>query len=120
MIVTQRNIALCIIFSMLTCGLYGMYWLACLADDTNRVSNRMNDTSGGLVVLFTILTCNIYHIYWCYKAGEKIDEARRARGMAPKDSGVIYLVLTLFGLSVVAWALLQNELNEMAYVQQRW
>lgn len=114
MYIQQRNIALCIIFSIITCGFYGLYWLACLADDTNKASGRQNDTSGGMVVLFSLLTCNIYHIYWCYKAGEKIDEARVIRGLNRKDSGILYLLLTLFGLSIVSWALLQNELNEMA------
>ncbi|WP_130863546.1 DUF4234 domain-containing protein [Bacilliculturomica massiliensis] len=112
--IIKRNIALCIVFSIITCGIYGLYWLACLADDTNRASSRTNETSGVLVVVFSIITCNIYHIYWCYKAGEKIDEARQMRGLAAKNSGIVYLLLTLFGLSVVSWALLQNELNEIA------
>lgn len=112
--IQNRSIALCIILTIVTCGIYGWYWLYCLANDVNAVSGRTNDTSGGMVVLFTIITCNIYHIYWMYKAGEKIDAARVSRGLPSQNNGLVYLLLSLFGLSVVSWALLQNELNQMA------
>ena len=29
--VEKKNIALCIVFTVLSCGLYGWYWLYCLA-----------------------------------------------------------------------------------------
>ena len=111
--IQKRSIAACIILSLVTCGLYGLYWLACLANDANTVSGRQNDTSGGLVVIFSIITCNIYQIYWMYKAGEKIDTARQMRGLPSQNNGLVYLLLTLFGFSIIAWALLQNELNNM-------
>ena len=112
--VQNRNIAVCIILSIVTCGLYGLYWLACLANDVNTVSGRQGDLSGGMVVLLSIVTCNIYHLYWAYTAGEKIDAARQSRGLPPQNNGLIYPLLSLFGLSVVAWALLQNELNQIS------
>ena len=31
--IQQRNIAVCIILSIVTCGIYGIYWLICLNDD---------------------------------------------------------------------------------------
>lgn len=112
--IQRRNIAVCILLSLVTCGIYGLYWLACLANDTNVASGRTNDTSGGMVVLLSIITCNIYHIYWMYKAGEKIDAARQMRGLPSQNNGLVYLLLTLFGFSIIAWALLQNELNNMS------
>ena len=112
--IQKRNIAVCILLSLVTCGIYGLYWLACLANDTNTASGRSNDTSGGMVVLFSIITCNIYHIYWMYKAGEKIDAARQMRGLPSQNNGLVYLLLTLFGFSIIAWAPLQNELNNMS------
>lgn len=112
--VQNRSIALCIVLTLVTCGIYGWYWLYCLANDVNLVSGRVNDTSGGMVVLFTIITCNIYHIYWMYKAGEKIDCARQMRGMPSQNNGILYLILTLFGFGIIAWALLQSELNNLS------
>ena len=44
--IQKRDIAICIILSLVTCGIYGLYWLSCLADDVNTVSDNPGDTSG--------------------------------------------------------------------------
>lgn len=110
--IQQRNIAVCIILSIVTCGIYGLYWLVCLANDTNTVAGT-EGTSGGMVLLLTIITCNIYGLYWAYKQGEKIDIAKQKKGIPSSNSGVMYLLLCLI-VPVVAWALMQNELNNLA------
>lgn len=111
--IQQRNIAVCIILSIVTCGIYGLYWLVCLTNDTNTAAGTTDGTSGGMVLLLTIVTCNIYSLYWGYKQGEKIDIAKQKKGMPSSDSNVLYLLLCLF-VPVVAWALMQNELNNLA------
>ena len=110
--IQQRNIAVCIILSIVTCGIYGLYWLVCLTNDTNTADGT-EGTSGGMVLLLTIVTCNIYSLYWGYKQGEKIDMAKQKKGMPSSNSTVLYLLLCLF-VPVVAWALMQNELNNLA------
>ena len=112
--IQQRNIAVCIILSIVTCGIYGIYWFICLSNDANTVSNTADGTSGGLAVVLTIITCGIYGWYWAYKQGEKIDNAKVSRGMPSGSSSVVYLILSIFGLAIVAWALMQNELNQLA------
>ena len=110
--IQQRNIAVCIILSIVTCGIYGLYWLVCLTNDTNPAAGT-EGTSGGMVLLLTIVTRNIYSLYWGYKQGEKIDMAKQKKGMPSSNSNVLYLLLCLF-VPVVAWALMQNELNNLA------
>ena len=112
----KRNIALCIVLSIVTCGIYGIYWMIVLANETNVASGHAQDgTSGGIVFLLTLVTCGIYGIYWAYKQGEKINEAKAMRNM-PSDSnaGVLYLILEIFGLGIIGYALMQNELNKMS------
>ena len=48
----QRNIVVCILLSLVTCGIYGIYWMIVLNDETNALSGRQG-TSGGLVFLFS-------------------------------------------------------------------
>ena len=74
--IQQRNIAVCIILSIVTCGIYGIYWFIVLSNDTNTVSNAENSTSGGVAFVLSLITCNIYGLYWAYKQGEKIDKAK--------------------------------------------
>ena len=66
------------------------------------------------VVLLTIVTCGIYGIYWAYKQGEKLDFTKNNRGIPSSNSGVLYLILQIFGFGIIAYALMQNELNKLA------
>ena len=112
--IEKRNIAICIILSIVTFGIYGLIWFVWLTDDTNKVSNDQQGTSGGIALLLTIVTCGIYGIYWAYRQGEKLDNAAMQRGLPKGDKAVLYLILELVGLGIVAWALMQDELNNMS------
>lgn len=113
--ISQRSIPVCIILSIVTCGIYALYWLYCLAEDLNAVSQDGDNTSGGMVVLLSIVTCSIYQLYWFYKAGGKVNDVRFRTGEREDGSlGILYLLLGFFGLSLVAYALIQNELNRVA------
>lgn len=110
--IKERNIVMCIVLSLVTCGIYGLYWFICMTDDANTVSGA-EGPSGIVAILLTLVTCNIYQLYWGYKQGEKLDTAKQNRGMEASDSKILYLVLCLF-IPIVAWALIQNELNKFA------
>lgn len=112
--IQPKNIALCIILSLVTCGIYGIYWIYSMAEDLNKISGDPNPTSGGVVVLLSIVTCGIYLYYWTYKAGTTIDQYNSSRGVPSSNSGILYLILTLCGLSIVTYALIQNNLNQLA------
>ena len=112
--IERINIAVCIVLTLVTCGIYGIYWIVCLTNDVNTVSGDVNGTSGGMVVLLTIVTCGIYGIYWAYKQGEKLDFTKNNRGIPSSNSGVLYLILQIFGFGIIAYALMQNELNKLA------
>ncbi|MDE6580490.1 MAG: DUF4234 domain-containing protein [Ruminiclostridium sp.] len=115
--IQQKNIALCIILSIVTCGIYGLIWFIKLTDDTNAVTPPSPTgkpyTSGGIALLLMIVTCDIYGIYWAYKQGEKLDNAKAARGLPTSNQAVIYLILQLF-FPIIGWAMMQSQLNEMA------
>lgn len=111
----DRNIAVCILLSIVTCGIYSYVWLYQLAEDLRSASGDTNATSGGMVVLLSIVTCGIYLWYWLYKGGEQVNAAKTARGLEADTSlPVIYLILGVFGFSIVSLALMQNELNKIA------
>lgn len=108
-----RSIALAIIFTIITCGIYGIYWFIVLTDEVNEASGDVQGTSGGVAFLLTLVTCGIYGLYWAYKQGEKLDRAKIMRGIPSSNSGVLYLILALLQFSIIGWALMQNELNNM-------
>lgn len=112
--IEKKNIALCIVFSVITCGIYSWYWLFSLAEDVNSVTRRPEATSGGMVLLFTIITCGIYGWYWLYKSGEALDKLRMEQGLPTGYFAILYLLLSIFGFGIISYALMQSELNEYA------
>lgn len=109
--VKQRSVATCIVLTIITCGLYGIYWFITLTDDVNEVTGE-GGTTGAMSFLFTLITCGIYGIYWGYKMGEKLDNARYRNNVPTGNFAIIFLVLSIFGLGIIAYALIQNELNK--------
>ncbi len=105
----NRNIALCIVLTIITCGIYGLYWLVVLNDDINYVTNEPNAMTGGMVLLLTIVTCGIYGWYWMYTKGEKLDKVDGST-----NSGILFIILGILGLSVVTYALMQERLNNIS------
>lgn len=112
--VTQRNIGMCILLSIITCGIYNIFWFFAITDDTNKISGDPNATSGGMAFLYSLITCGLYTFFWMYKRGEIIDNYNRSRGLGSTSNSIIYLVLTIFGLGFISYCLVQNELNKIA------
>lgn len=36
--IQPRSVPLCIVLSIITCGLYGLYWFVCLTNEVNEVT----------------------------------------------------------------------------------
>ena len=107
----EKNVALCIVFTIITCGIYGLYWLVTLNDEMMDVT-REEGTSGLLVLVLTIVTCGIYGLYWCYQMGKRVDWMNSTYGRHTDNSGLLYLVVSLLGFSIVVYAVMQYELNQ--------
>ncbi len=113
-IVPYRNIAMTIILTIVTCGIYGIYWFIVMTDDAKKVSRDEQGASGGLAFLLTLITCGLYGIYWYYKQGKRLYDAGINYGVNIKDNSVLYLVLGIFGLGIVSYILIQSDLNEFS------
>ena len=114
--IQRRDIALAILFTILTIGIYGYYWIYRLNQEVDAVSYEQDPKPGSMVIALTIVTLGIYGIYWCYKTGQKVDRAYQYQGMQPTQRSVPYLLFCIFGLSVVSIALIQSDLNLYADV----
>ena len=109
----ERNIAVAIILSIVTCGIYAIYWFIVMTDEAKIAAKDDQLASGGVAFLLTLITCGIYGIYWAYKMGELTAKAQADRGMLVKNNGVLYLILELIGFGIIVYALVQSDLNQM-------
>lgn len=110
--VEKRNIALSVVLTIVTCGIYGIFWYIGIHNDTKYLSGEVG-LSGLQLFIFTVLTCGVYSLYWAYTEGEKLDKLKKDKGLNSSNSGILYLILSFIGLGIVAYALMQDSLNKM-------
>ena len=106
--IAPRSIVTAIILTIVTCGIYGLYWFVKLTDESNWLAGTPTDTSGGMSFVLSLVTCGIYQFVWAYKMGQKVDRMKGVNG----SSGVLYLVLSFFGLGIVVYCLAQDSINK--------
>ena len=107
--IKNRNIVVCILLSIVTLGIYGIYWFIVMTDESNALAPKNKTTSGGKAFLLSLVTLGIYGIYWIYKLGNKVGEMSNG-----SDQGVLYVVLSLFGLAIIPYCMAQAEINKHA------
>lgn len=108
--IVKRSVPMCVILSIITCGIYMLYWYVCVVNEVDAVTEDPGP-GGGMCLLLTIVTCGIYNIYWGWKMGDKLDASRARNGVVPGSFSILFLLLNLFGLSIVTLAIIQSELN---------
>ena len=105
--IKSRSIPVCIILSIVTCGLYLIYWQIKLNNEINYLVGDTKAPSGVIVLILEIVTCNLYGIYWAYKMGEKTDAIFGKN----RSYSIIFLIIQLFALPIVSLALMQDTIN---------
>lgn len=111
--IQERNIVVQILLSIVTCGLYSIYWFITLTNDAATKASDP-DFKGGMAFLLTLVTCGIYGFYWYYKMGKTLYKAGQDNGVEISDNSVVYLILGIFGLGVVNYCIMQSDLNKLA------
>ncbi len=116
-VVKEKSIGLCVVLSLVTCGIYSIYWLYTIAHDLNDLCESQNQEKGaepGLVVILSIVTCGIYLLYYLWKAGKMVSSLTRSNGHHPSDDSIVLMVLSILQLSLVSYCILQSHINGFA------
>lgn len=62
--IISKNIPLQMLFSILTMGIYALFWQYQIHTESYKLANRKSKLSGFQVVLFNVLTLGIFGIFW--------------------------------------------------------
>ena len=108
--INKRNIGVCILLSIITLGIYGIYWLYLLVKNTRSIQKDTNDCTGEMLCLIFL---PFYSLYWWYTRGEKVKQGFSEHNYTSIGNGVIYLILSIFGLSIVSMAIMQSDFNSL-------
>lgn len=96
---TDRNLALYILLTIVTCGIYHYIFIHQVSEDMNIACAGDGEETSGVVayILLTIVTCGIYAWYWHYKLGNRLQANARRYGMEVPENGTTILLWLLFG-----------------------
>ena len=102
-----RSIVQDIVLTIVTCGLFNLYIQYV---QMNAVNDMINEEKYSFVhwFLFTLVTCGLYHIYHEYRMTEDICRGLKIEG---SNEPLVNLLLSIFGLSIVADAIQQSLIN---------
>ena len=106
-----KVIPLYLILSLITCGLFTIYWFIVLAGDI-RTLRESSEPRGGFDFIIGLLTCGIYTLVCYYRYPKFIVEIQEKKGKPVNDIAVLSLVLGFF-FGIVSMALMQNEVNKL-------
>lgn len=111
MAIKNRNPIVGVILSIVTCGIYGLYWRWCMAKEAQSVIGEENMLEAILVTL--PITAFIGY----FLTEKKYAAACEEKGIEHKENAILYLILGLFIVPVVDY-LFQSELNKLAPVEE--
>jgi len=107
------SIPLYLILTLITCGLFNLYWNYKQMEACNEILQRQ-EFKFIYWLLFSLLTCGLYHIFYQYKMGSAIVEIQNKTGNTVFDAlPVLSCLVTVFGLSIVVDCIHQYELNKI-------
>jgi len=108
----KRSVAGVLIFTIITLGIYYLYWIYVTSSETQQYLEKKT-TSPGLELLLCIITCGFYWFYWIYKYSKIAVECQQKAGLPTEDNAVINLILGILGLGIISSMILQASLNKV-------
>ncbi|HWP91514.1 MAG TPA: DUF4234 domain-containing protein [Thermodesulfobacteriota bacterium] len=109
----KSGIAKYVILSIITLGIFNLYWQYKQMRFVNTVAGEER-FSFVRYLIFTIITCGIYHLYYEYVMGREITMLQEKHGLSKsEDLPAISIVLAVLGLTIVTDAIQQREINMM-------
>lgn len=98
----DRGLLSYILLSIITCGIYGYYFLYKMAHDVNIACDGDGESTTGLVgfIVLSFVTCGIYSFYWYYKIGNRLSNNAPRYGLNFQENGTTVLLWCVFGMLI--------------------
>ena len=103
--IKNRNIIVSLILSFVTCGIYALYWVFCVAKESLAVVGKDD--------IVTVILCIFLPFIGFFLLEKKFAEGCAEKGIEHKENAILYLILGLV-FPIALPCLVQNELNKLA------
>ena len=115
-ITNVERIGIRIFLTIITFGIYGHFWIYSMCKRIKHICNK-DPKCGGEIACIVLIP--FYILYWFYTRSRSLYSAAVEKGVAISDNGVLCLVLSLLGLNIISYAIIQSDLNTFACGIQR-
>jgi hypothetical protein len=124
--IRERGLIELVLLSIITFGIYFLFWIHQLARDVNLIcegdGSRTSDLPRYLV--FSIISLGIYNYVWLYMLGNRLYDNAPRYGRLFRESGSIIVLWDLIGSFIVigplvAWYIVIKNTNALADAYNR-
>ncbi len=98
----DRGIVSYILLNIITCGIYGFYFIHKMAQEVNIACDGDGDETPGLLIfiLLSIITCGFYAYYWYYKLGNRLFANASRYNLSFQENGTTVLLWCVVGIVI--------------------
>lgn len=108
----QRSVAEVIILTIVTCGIYGLYWVYDTLNSMEQITGAEGSVSSVVVLLLCIFFSPVGYLLYGMCADEQINAIKAARGKQQVDNKIMYMLLGFF-IPIVLIPIVQDEINRL-------
>lgn len=128
MIDQNRSTLKWFLLTLVTCGIYDLYFIYKLIQDVNTVcSGDGKETPGlGSYILLSLVTCGIYAYYWYYTLGDRLHDNAPRYNLSISETGSTILLFMLINLvsggvgTILATYFIIKNMNSLAAAYNQW
>ncbi|MBE5862872.1 MAG: DUF4234 domain-containing protein [Lachnospiraceae bacterium] len=97
---TDRSLVAYILLTIITCGIYGYYFVYSMARDVNIACEGDGEQTSGLIafILLSMITCGFYAYWWYYKLGNRLNANAPRYGLTFQENGTTVLMWCVIGM----------------------
>jgi len=104
-----REPVMVVVYSMLSCGIYNLYWLYLVCEEVNKGLGREQFNFVKEIAL-SVVTCGLYAFYFYWQLSNAVVELQQKWGVQPAhDAPIIFILFLVF--PPAAPFLMQTGLN---------
>lgn len=117
--INKRKIGVCILLSIITFGIYSIYWEYLLIKNIRTIQKDESSCTGEMLCLLFV-PC--YSLFWWFTRGKIVKNKFAEYGYSATGNETIYLVLTIFGFAIISMAIMQDDFNSLSFeaTQSNW